>query len=185
MDPLTLMSALFGGGTALAGLLGGGGQDQFDQLLKRLMALTSPQAIGKDARGFEAQILNSPGFAQAMRGAHTGANRLSQNINQSLAQRGLTTSGVGAVASPLARSAGSFQLGNLRAGASTQAFDMARAMAMARLQGIQGQMPGQQGRELLGTGVQSIFDLLKLLQGQAGQRNQLFNVGNQIGFGVG
>lgn len=167
MDPLTIAS-LLSGATTLAGLFGGGNKDAFEELLKRLTALTSPEAIGRDARGFETQILGSAGFSQAMRGAAAGANRLSQTINQSLASRGLSNTGVGAVTSPLARTAGSFQLGNLRASASQQAFELARAMAAARMSGLGGQLPGQSSRDLFGGGLQGLFDILKLMANKTG-----------------
>jgi hypothetical protein len=79
-------------------------------------------------------LASSPQFQEAMSQNALAGQALSSNLNASLGARGLSTSGIGSVASALGSSASSFGAGALRGGLFGTAGSLASENLLARLQ---------------------------------------------------
>jgi hypothetical protein len=79
-------------------------------------------------------LMQSPAFQQLMTNASLQGNQLSQSLTQGLAQRGLTTSGVGTVAQRMGQSMPGYFQGQAKAGLFNQANQSAMESLMQRLQ---------------------------------------------------
>lgn len=135
MDPVTV--ALL-----LASTLGGAfiKDNSADDAIKRAQQLFSPGAINRSTGEFYRNFIGSPAFADAQRGVLRGSNRLAANVSASLGARGLDSTGVGAISSGLANSAGSFKMGSLYSDAWSQAMESAFRSASG-VAGAAGSMP--------------------------------------------
>ena len=122
MDPMTLMMLI-----SAAGSLGGAfmKDNSAKNSMKDAERIWSPDAINRFAGTYFRNFMGSPAFANAQRGVLSGSNRLSMGVAQSLGERGLNTTGIGAIAQPLANSAGSFKMGGLYSDAWQSALDAA------------------------------------------------------------
>jgi len=126
-------------------------------------------------------LLNSPYFQQSLNmNAQSGA-QLSSNLNQSLAQRGLNTSGIGTISSAMGKSAASFGDAALRGGLFGQAGNAASQNLLARLQAFSDMKVSQAQRpsflESLTGGV--LGGAAQVLAGPAGYK--IFGVNQQQG----
>lgn len=79
-------------------------------------------------------LLQSPQFQQAMTENNLAGAQASNDISSGLAQRGLSTSGIGTVAGALGKSASAFGGSALKGGLFGQAGNMAMQNLLARLQ---------------------------------------------------
>jgi len=89
------------------------------------------------------QILGSPAYSQAQGNIATGANQTANNLAQSLASRGIGTTGTGAVLSSLAPSIVGSQQAGLRTSAYNQAQDQWQQELRAKLGQVGQASPGQ------------------------------------------
>lgn len=131
-------------------------------------------ALQGDVLRLYQMLAQSPQFQEAMNQNALSGAQLSSQLNTSLSQRGLSTSGIGTVAGALGGSASSFGASALRGGlfgtagnlaaenllARLQAFSnlkTARANQPSFLQGLAGGILGAGGMVLAGPAGQSIF----------------------------
>lgn len=139
-------------------------------LQKQVLATLSPEHIQNLSNVINKNLLQSEGFSNAQSDIARGVSTLNANLNRSLAARGLETSGVGAVSSSLAKSAGGFALGNLRSSVAEAALrsatELAKGQATALTQG--GPVPSI-GNELLGGGLRALIPYLLSQGKQTGQ----------------
>lgn len=171
-------------GPALFGKLFGGG-DPNDKLQKMIQAILSPESIGKESDALLKQLLANPAFAKAMDAGAGAGNALQSRISANLGARGLGTSGIAAVARPLATTAASSVLGGLRSHAATTSLDMATQLARSRAAALQGQMqpPRNFTFELLSKGLASLIP--NLLAGKPGQSGGVDKLLGMFGTGAG
>lgn len=108
MNPLAILG-LLGGVGGLFGLSAAGDPT------RRLMGQLSPANTLNSANQFYQGFLQSPAYWAAQSGILANSNALQSRLSTSLGARGLGTSGVGAIAQPLAQSVGGFQMSNLNA----------------------------------------------------------------------
>lgn len=91
--------------------------------LEELMSQFGPGALTRNTTQIYDFLKNSPQFMDALnKNALAGAN-LSNSINQNLGARGLTTTGVGSIASSLGANASAFGASALRGGLFGQAME--------------------------------------------------------------
>lgn len=113
---------------------------------RQVNKLTSPRYTGQLTKQFYDQLLQSPAFSQAQGSIAAGANQAGGQIAQSLAARGLGTSGTGAILPGLVSS----MVGGQQAGLRTATFQSAQQQAkdriaeqLAALGATQGPSPAQ------------------------------------------
>lgn len=159
MNPL-LLSSLISLIPTLGGLFKGAGKDPYKKQLARLQAILSPQALLGDTNSLYQGMVNSPAFAHSQSSALYSARNLANNTANSLANRGLFNTGIGAMLGPMSQAAGAFQLGNLRSGAYQNAFDQASRMRMALASGNPQTNPNQVPNALFGSGLSGLGDIL-------------------------
>lgn len=138
MNWLGPLLGLIGGFSGIAGAKQG---DPTKQLQALLMQLMSPQGALTDANKFYQGFLGSPSFAQGQGAIANSTNMLRNDLARSLGQRGLSTSGIGAVAGPLASSSAGFQMSNLYSAGWQQALQAA-LQQRAQLGGMLGGLGG-------------------------------------------
>lgn len=94
--------------------------------LQELMSQFGPGALAQNTTQLYDFLKSSPQFMDVLnKNAAAGAN-LSQSLNQNLGARGLTTTGVGSVASSLGANASAFGASALRGGLFGEAGSMAQ-----------------------------------------------------------
>ena len=169
------------GPAAFSGLFSSPQQD----LQRQVQGTLSPEHIQNLANIMEKNLTNSAGFSGAQTDIARGVSSLTNRLNRSLAARGLDTSGVGAVASSLAGSAGGFALGNLRSSAAEAALRSAQTLAQgqanALLQG--GAIPNPRN-QLLGSGFRALIPYLLSTLGKSGNGGNI-NWAQLLGGGTG
>lgn len=117
-----------------------------------------PQQLGMDTMALYRMLMMSPMFQQMMTNASLQGNQLSQNMTQGLAQRGLTTSGIGTMANAMGKSAPGFFMQQARSGLFSTAMENAMQNLMARMQAVSGLEQQRRatpsfGTQLLGAGL--------------------------------
>ena len=136
---------IFGALGAVGGLLGtlfGGQKPPSADELKRLFG---PGALAGDTQQLYQLLANSPQFRQQLSQNNINASGFEHNLRGGLAARGLTTSGVGTIATAAGQSAGQYGEQALRGGLFGTAGDMAQQNLLARLQAfMQSQQLGMQ-----------------------------------------
>jgi hypothetical protein len=133
--PFAALAASFAP-SLLGGLLGK--NDPQEKLRKQLMALYGPENLTKNTNALYSQFLGSPMFAQGQGAIAAGSNQLQNALSGSLGARGLSTSGIGAIAKPIAGSLAGGQLAGLRAGGFQQAQTGAQNLINQQGQALQG-----------------------------------------------
>lgn len=159
-------------------LLGGifGRNDPAKERERKLMELFSQSNINKTTNNFWQQFLNSPAYGQGLGQIAAGTNSLTNSLNRSLGARGLSQSGIGAVASPLASSAAGFKMADFTSAGYAQALQ--HAMESLRMQGgalAGAPMAPNYGAELFGAGLSGFGNILEdwLKTQRRGQTNAL------------
>jgi hypothetical protein len=110
---------------------------QFGRNMEGLERFFGPQAMTSGANQFYQAFRSSPAYTASKRGILQGGASLQNNLASSLGQRGLGTSGIGAVAGPLAGSATGGQIANLNSQTWQQAIE-----ALFKSRGMQGSLAG-------------------------------------------
>jgi|SRR6185369_5418013 len=166
-----LLSALL---SLAPGLLSGLFGNPAQKYRKQVAQLTSPQNVGKLTNQFYQQGISSPAYSQAQGTIAAGANQASNQVAQSLAARGIGTTGTGAILSGLTPSL----VGSQQAGLRTSAYQGAQSQAqnaiekqLAALSGTQG--PSQTQSYFAG-GLDAFLPYLQgLLHGHSAGRQSL------------
>jgi hypothetical protein len=119
---------------ALGGILGSifGGKKQPGA--KDLERMFGPGALTGDIQKIYAMLSKSPQFAQLLSQSNINATGFEHNLRGSLGARGLTSSGVGSIATAAGQSAAATGEQALRGGLFSTASDVAQQNLLARLQ---------------------------------------------------
>jgi len=167
MGPLVAPLLIQGAGSLLGGLFGRKRSRQEERRQRefraQLLRIASPQYLLGLQQQLYNQSLASPAFGAARRGVFNASTNMSNRLNSNLAARGLSGSGVGAVASALGGSAMAGQLGQLRTGLYGQTGAQAGQAQSRELEALQALGQPQNfnyGAQAIGGG---LGDMSKLL----------------------
>jgi hypothetical protein len=146
-------------GPALISKLFGGNPQQ--RLRDEIAKLQSPQNIGQLTNQYYQNALGSPAYAQALGSIAQGANQTAGNLAQSLAARGIGTTGTGAVLSSMTPSI----VGSQQAALKTKAYESSQQQAMdevkARIAALTGTQGPSQTQQYLGAGISGFSPYLQ------------------------
>lgn len=155
--------AAYGALSFLPSLFGGAARRSDPLLGARAAALRelSPDALGSVTNSLFSQWQNSPAYWQAWKSAVGASQGLQNQVRNSLAARGIGTSGIGAVAPALAGSSLGYNLGNISAMGYQQAAQNAASLQRARAEALLtgGQVPNYSANLFAG-GINSFMPLL-------------------------
>lgn len=126
---LPLLGVLGGG---LLGALGSGGNRY--PSFNKITSMFGPQALAGDTEKLYGFLSHGAGFQNLLSQSNAQASQFQNSLAANLAQRGLTTTGIGSIANAAGGSAAQFSESALRGGLFNQASDMAQQNLMARLQ---------------------------------------------------
>jgi hypothetical protein len=143
-----LLSRLFGG-------------DPQARLRSQIAGLTSPGNVGMLTNQFYQQALGSPMYSQAQGAIASGANQTSNQVAASLAQRGIGTTGTGAILSSLTPSLVGSQQANLQSTAYQGAQGQAQSQIQAMIAALMGTQGPSQSSQLFGAGLGALGPLLE------------------------
>ncbi len=129
------------------------------KLQKKINKIQSPENLQALIQQYYKQALSSPAYAQAQGSIATGANQTSGDIANSLAQRGLGTSGVGAILPGLVGSIVGGQQANLRTGAYQGAQGQAQNTIQNQIQALMGTSGPSQSQQLFAGGLSALGPL--------------------------
>lgn len=171
-NPLLLPLLLAFGPAAISKLFGGKSpeqkaREQIEQLLANRAKMTGE---------FYRQVVSSPGYSAAQGTIATGANQASNNVASALAERGIGTTGTGAVLSSLTPSLVGSQQAKLLAGAHSTANSMFEDELGRRIAAINGAAVPSQTQKLFGGGLDAFAPYL-----QAYMRSKFPMYGNITG----
>jgi len=169
---MALMSALAGLGPTLFR------SDKGAKRLREMMQFaTDPNTILQNARRFYDTGLQSPAYSTAQGNIYAGSNAASSQLASSLAERGLTTSGIGALAGATGGGATGFQLGKLNTDFWNNALQQAQELSRTQAGGISGLPPERNiGAEMFGGGLDAIGKLLAALATRTPQQTTQTNI---------
>jgi hypothetical protein len=157
LGPAALLAFAPGILNGLFGLLGGNPQKKLQKKINRLLSPENQKALTNQ---FYQQALGSPAFSQAQGQIATGANQAGSDIASSLAQRGIGTSGTGAILPGLISSL----VGSQQAGLRTSAFQGAQNQAQNTIQqqiaNLQGTSGPSQTQQLFASGLDALGPIL-------------------------
>ncbi len=135
MNPMMLV--------ALLGSLGGMFfKDNNGALLRKELAKLTPEHLALLTNKLLPLLRGSPAFASAQRNIGAAGNAAQSSIASSLAQRGLSTSGIGAISQGAASSLTGNKLADLNSATFEQALTQAMGLMNARV-GAAANMPAQ------------------------------------------
>jgi hypothetical protein len=106
------------------------------------------------------QVVSSPAYSAAQGSIATGANQASNNVAANLAERGIGTTGTGAVLSGLTPSLVGSQQSKLLSSAHTTATDMFESELQKRIAAINGTGPSRTA-QLFGGGMDAFAPYLQ------------------------
>jgi hypothetical protein len=131
------------------------GNDPQRKLRRQINKLTSAGNVGKTTNQFYQQAVGSPAFSQAQGNIAAGANAAQGNLMSSLGQRGIGTSGTGAILSSLMPSVVGQQQAGLRTAAHTGAQNQARQAIQAQIDALVGTQGPSQTQQMFAGGLES------------------------------
>ena len=137
------------------------GSDPQARLRAEIAKLTSAGNVGKTTNQFYQNALGSPAFSQAQGAIATGANATGGQIASNLAQRGIGTSGTGAILSGLVPSIVGGQTSQLRTTAFNSAQQQAMEQIRQQIQALMGTSGPSQATQLFSGGLQSFAPFLQ------------------------
>jgi hypothetical protein len=158
MNPLLLASLFSLGPGFLSKLFGG---DPQAELRRKIAQLTSPGNVGKVTDQFYQQALGSPAFSQAQGAIAAGANQTANQVSASLAQRGIGTTGTGAILSSLTPSLVGSQQAGLRSTTYQGAQGQAEQSIQAMINALMGTQGPSQSSQLFAGGIGALGPLLE------------------------
>jgi hypothetical protein len=148
-----------------AGLFG----DPNKKLRKQVNKLTGAGNVGKVTDQFYQQAVGSPAFSQAQGSIAAGANAAGGQLASSLGQRGIGTSGTGAILSSLMPSVVGQQQAGLRTAAHSTAQNQAQQAIQAQLAALMGTQGPSPQQQLFSGGLEAFGPFLQQLLSQMGQ----------------
>lgn len=154
-------AALLSFAPALLGKLGLFGEDPQKKLRRELLKVQSPENMTRLIQQYYQQASSSPAFAQAQGTIAAGANQASNNVAANLAQRGIGTSGVGAVLSGLTPSLVGSQMAGLRTSLYQGAQNQAQSTIEQQIKALLGTSGPSQNQQLAGAGINSLAPFLQ------------------------
>ena len=141
--PIPALALGLGGMSLLGGLFGGNKGKGLDAAT--LQRLFGPEAISSETMKLYQMLAQSPQFRQMLLQNSIQGSQFQNQLSGNLAQRGLSTSGIGSIANAAGQSATQTGETSLRGGLFGQAMDTTMQSLMARLQAYsQGQQIGMQ-----------------------------------------
>lgn len=158
VNPL-LLASLFSFAPALLSRLFGSDPNQ--RLRNEIARLTSPGSVGRRTEKFYQQALGSPAYSQAQGAIAAGANQTANQVAASLAQRGLGTTGTGAILSSLTPSIVGSQQAGLRATAYQGAQSEAQSQIEAMIKALMATQGPSQSSQLFAGGLSAFGPLLQ------------------------
>ena len=179
MNPLLLSGLLSFAPGLLSRIFGG---DPAAAYRKKVGKIIDPQNIARLQQQFYQQLQASPAFSQAQGNIALGANVAGNQLQNSLAARGIGTSGTGAVLSSLVPSL----VGSQQAGLRTATYNSAQEQAMnnikAQIDALQGKMPASQTSQMFGAGLDAFGPMLaQWLRQRQGGGGMGYNPGQVAG----
>lgn len=180
MDPMTAL--------AIAASLGGAFFK--DDPAKRLLGLSSqyasPEALFHLTNQLYSNWMASPAFSGAQGSLFRGASAAQGSLRTSLANRGLSTSGIGDLSRAVGQSLPGIGMANLQSQGWSQSIEQAMNLIKLRLGGAGGLPAGSNiGANLYGAGLNALGMALKTRNPGTevvAQNNNGYNIGN---FGMG
>ena len=164
MNPMLLGALLSFAPTLLGGLFG----NPQKKLRRQANKIISPQNLANLTNQFYGQALASPAYSQAQGTIAAGANQASNQVAQSLAQRGIGTTGTSAVLSGLTPSLVGSQQAGLRTAAYQGAQNQAQQNIERQLALLTGTSGPSQTQNLFAGGLEAFIPYLMALMGQGG-----------------
>ena len=156
MNPL-LLALLSSFGPGLISSLFGNSQQKYRHEVSKIQS----SLPGLTAQQYQ-QIISSPAFAQGQGVIAAGANQASNNVAANLAQRGLGTTGTGAILSGLTPSLVGSQTASLRTAAHQTATDTAMQQIQQQLAALTGSQGPSQTQQYFAGGINALAPLLQM-----------------------
>lgn len=175
MNPLILSSLLSLAPGLLSGLFG----DPRKKMQKKINKLISPANQQALTNQFYNQALGSPAFSQAQGQIATGANQAGSDIASALAQRGIGTSGTGAILPGLVSSLVGQQQAGIRTAAYQGAQNQAQDTLQKQIEALQGTAGPSQSQQLFAGGLDALIPVLQQYFSQQRRPGQLVQQGRQ------
>lgn len=161
MDPLNILYAL-DAAAGMGGLLFN--DNSTEKLLQLLRSFTDPSVIAGDTNKLFRLLLQSPAYASSVNDILAAANSAQGSTAANLAERGLTTSGIGAITSGVGSSLSGLNISRLNADYMKQALERAIQLAQIRIGGAQGLRPPRNiGADIYASGVNMLGDITKIM----------------------
>lgn len=147
---------------ALAASLGGMffKDNSTERLLRMLQERTSPGALTKETQQLYQMMLNSPAFSASMRNMLGGVSSARTGMASALANRGLTSTGIGSITQGAGSSLAGFGMSNLYSDYYKQAMQKATELMQMRIPGSLA-APRNTGAEMYGAFVNALPMLTK------------------------
>lgn len=161
MDPLQILYAL----DAIAGMGGLFFKDNSaEKLLQLLRSYSDPSVVIGDTNKLFKMMVESPAYSTSLNDILAASSQAQSSTAANLADRGLTTSGIGAVASGVGSSLSGLNIGRLNADVFKQALERAMQLVQMRISGAAGlPAPRNIGAEIYGAGTNLLGDITKIL----------------------
>ncbi len=158
MHPLLLPLLVTMGPSLLSKLFGGNQQAELRSMIARL---SSPGMLAKMQGQFYNQNLQSPAYSTAQATIGAGANQTANSVASSLAERGIGTTGTGAVLSGLTPSLVGSQMGRLRTDAWNSAQSSTSDWLKAQIAALTGTQGPSQTQQLFAGGLEAFGPFLR------------------------
>ena len=158
MQALLLPLLLSFGPAAISKLLG---NDPQEKLRKQLYQLLAPASQGAQTNEFFRQNISSPAYSQAQGQIAAGANQTSNQVASSLAERGIGTTGTGAILSSLTPSLVGSQQAKLTTSAHEAAQQQTEQWLKQRIAALTGTQGPSQTQQFLAGGLESFGPYLQ------------------------
>ena len=157
-NPMFLPLLLAFGPSVISKLFGG---DPQKKLRDEIARLSSPQNLAAQTNEFYRQAISSPAYSQALGSIASGANQTSNQVASSLAERGIGTTGTGAVLSSLTPSLVGAQQAKLATSAHEQAQQQTEQWLKTRIAALTGTQGPSQAQQLFAGGLESFGPYLQ------------------------
>jgi hypothetical protein len=154
-----LLPLLLSMGPAFLSKLFGG--DPNKRLREEIARLSHPGNLAKMTREFYQTAISSPAYSQAQGAIATGANQTANSVAQSLAARGIGTTGTGAVLSGLTPSLVGSQVAGLKTDAYSQARRETENWLRTRIAALTGTQGPTQSGQLFAGGLEAFGPFLQ------------------------
>jgi len=158
--------------------------DPQKKLREQIQALLSPASQGATTNEFYRQAISSPAYSQAQGSIAAGANQTSNQVASSLAERGIGTTGTGAILSSLTPSLVGSQQAKLATSAHEQAQQQTEQWLKQRIAALTGTQGPSQTQSLFAGGLETFGPFLQawLKQKHPGMAFPSDPTGTRVGY---